>query len=140
MKSIQNKGMVKGLRNLALLCIFLMGFMVIVGSDSDDAKDLVDIDFEEDATITLPAVTIDNNQRLASALGANCGITSVKDEIKKIEDNIDDLDLIDIDSVALRYISVSYQAYWVPDFSETVELQAVYFRGSEYLHRRNGHQ
>lgn len=114
MSVIQKNGVVKVFRNFALLCVFLVGFMAIVGSDSDDAKDLIDIDFEEDATITLPAVTVDNNLRIASAVGANCGVTSVKDEIKKLEDNIDDLDLIDIDSVVLRYIMVSYSAQWVP--------------------------
>jgi hypothetical protein len=124
MMVIQKMKRVKGLRNLAVLGIILLGFMAVVGSSSDDAKDVakdvVDIDFEEDATITLPAVTADKNFRVAGAVSDNCGTTSVKDEINKIEDDIEDLDLIDIDSVKLRYITVSYLAQWVPDSIKTL--------------------
>ena len=120
MMRIQKKGMVQGLRNFAVLGVFLLGLMAIVGSSSDDAKDVVDIDFEEDATITLPDVTADKNQQIVSAVGENCNSTSVKNEIEKLEGEIDDLDKIDIDSVELRFITVSYLAEWNPSSIKTL--------------------
>jgi len=125
MKSNQKKRVIKALRRFALLGVILVGFMAIVGSDSDDAKDLVDIDFEEDATIELAPVTADKNLRITSAVGDNCGMTSVKAEIKKIENDIDDLDQIDIDSVELSYITVSYLAQWIPDSITTLTCKLV---------------
>jgi len=125
MKSNQKKRVIKALRRFALLGVILVGFMAIVGSDSDDAKDLVDIDFEEDATIELAPVTADKNLRITSAVGDNCGMTSVKAEIKKIENDIDDLDQIDIDSVELRYITVSYLAQWIPASITTLTCKLV---------------
>ncbi len=114
MKRVSKGSVLKGFRKLGLLCVILIGFMAIVGSDSDDAKDLVNIDFEEDAEITLESVTVDENLRIAAAAGDNCATTSVKAELKKIEDDIDDLDQIDIKSVALRYLDVEYAAQWFP--------------------------
>jgi len=120
MMRIQKKGMVQGLRNFAVLGVFLLGLMAIVGSSSDDAKDVVDIDFEEDATIELAPVTADKNEQIASAVGDNCGTTSVNAEIKKLEDEIDDLDQIDVKSVELKYITVEYLASWFPASIKTL--------------------
>lgn len=117
---MQKKGMVQGLRSFALLGVFLLGLMAIVGSSSDDAKDIVDIDFEEDATIELAPVTVTENERIASAVGDNCDTTSVNAEIKKLEDDIDDLDKIDVKSVELKYITVEYIASWFPDSIKTL--------------------
>ena len=114
MKRVSKGNLLKGLRKLGLLCVILIGFMAIVGSDSDDAKDLVNIDFEEEAEITLESVTVDENLRIAAAAGDNCGTTSVKAELKKIEDDIEDLDKIDIKSVVLNYMTVQYVAQWFP--------------------------
>jgi hypothetical protein len=120
MMRMQKKGMVQGLRSFALLGVFLLGLMAIVGSSSDDAKDIVDIDFEEDATIELAPVTVTENERIASAVGDNCDTTSVNAEIKKLEDDIDDLDKIDVKSVELKYITVEYIASWFPDSIKTL--------------------
>lgn len=120
MMRIQKKGMVQGLRNFAVLGVFLLGLMAIVGSSSDDAKDVVDIDFEEDATIELAPVTADKNEQIASAVGDNCGTTSVNAEIKKLEDEIDDLDQIDVKSVELKNITVQYLASWFPASIKTL--------------------
>ena len=114
MKRVSKNNVARGLRKLGLLCVILIGFMAIVGSDSDDAKDLVNIDFDEDTEITLESVTVDENLRIASAAGDNCATTSVKAELKKIEDDIDDLDKIDVESVVLNYITVEYLAQWSP--------------------------
>ena len=120
MMRIKKKGMVQGLRNLAVLGVFLMGLVAIVGSSSDDAKDVVNIDFDEDATITLPDVTADKNQQIVSAVGDNCDSTSIDNELKKLEGEIDDLDKIDVDSVELRFITVQYLAQWYPSSIKTL--------------------
>ena len=114
MKRVSKNNVARGLRKLGLLCVILIGFMAIVGSDSDDAKDLVDIDFDEDTEISLESVTVTKDQFAASALGDNCATTSVKAELKKIEDDIEDLDKIDVESVILNYITVEYLAQWSP--------------------------
>jgi len=114
MQRVSKDSVVKGLRKMGLLCVILIGLMAIVGSDSDDAKDLVDIDFDEDTEITLESVTVTKDQFVASALGDNCATTSVKAELKKLEDDIEDLDQINVKSVVLNYISVNYRANWSP--------------------------
>lgn len=114
MTGIQKESIVKGLRGLAVMAVCLLGLAAIVGSSSDDAKDLVDIDFEENATIELAPVTADKNERIAGAVGDNCDTTSVNAEIKKLEDDIDDLDKIDVKEVDLRGITVTYLAQWFP--------------------------
>jgi len=65
---ISKAGKFKTLRFLGVLCAIVMGFMTLVGTSEDDAKDaagdIVDIDFIEDAELELEPVTV---EKLAAA-------------------------------------------------------------------------
>lgn len=105
-----------------MACIFLvmiLGMFLFTACGSDSAEDLVrdvvDLDFDEDAEIELDDVTSEKTVDLAaSAVVDGCGTTSVAAELAKLEDEIDDLDKVDIDDVELNYVTATYTATWEP--------------------------
>ncbi|MEZ4576970.1 MAG: hypothetical protein R2875_02870 [Desulfobacterales bacterium] len=93
----------------------LIGFMAIVGSDSDDAKDLVNIQFLKEEARN---AGIGHSGRKSPHRGSGGGQLHYhrreKAELKKIEDDIIDLDKIDVKVVVLNYITVEYLATDAP--------------------------
>jgi hypothetical protein len=115
---IQKLHLLKTIRVLLIFSVMAFGFIAIVGTSSDDAKDLVDYEFETDAEFELPAVVAE--KRVSSdmfgllAAGDDCGATTINAELNKIEDEIEDLDKIKIKKVTLDYMKVGYTASWTP--------------------------
>jgi len=116
---ISKAGKFKTLRFLGVLCAIVMGFMTLVGTSEDDAKDaagdIVDIDFSEDAELELEPVTV---EKLAAAsiqaAGDDCDTLTINDALSAVEDEIEDLDQVDIDDVELQYVEGTYVANWTP--------------------------
>lgn len=113
---ITKAGRFKLIRFLGVFCAIVMGFMTLVATSEDDVTDAVDIDFDEDATLDLNSVTVNESVNTLSiqAVGdANCGSTSIDAALDAAD--IDDLDQVDIDSVTLNSIGGTYTASWLPD-------------------------
>ncbi len=103
------------IRFLCVFCAILLGFMTLVGTSEDDADDIVDIDFDTDATLELDSVTVNEGVNTLSIMAAgetNCGTTSINAALDAAD--IDDLDEVDIDSVELLGVSGTYTATWTP--------------------------
>lgn len=105
-------------RVVSVLCVLAMGFITLVGTSSDDVADALNIDFDEDATMTLDSVTADENANTGAtaALGdSNCDATSINQALNSVD--IDEFDIGDaeIDSVELSAIAGTYTATWTPD-------------------------
>jgi hypothetical protein len=115
---IQKLHLLKTIRVLLIFSVMAFGFIAIVGTSSDDAKDLVDYEFETDAEFELPAVVaikrVSSDDPTPSAVGDDCGATTINAELEKIEDEIEDLDKIKIKKVTLDYMKVDYTASWTP--------------------------
>jgi hypothetical protein len=115
---ISKSGKLKALRFLGVFCVIIMGFMTLVGTSEDDAKDTLGltVDFDEDATLSLDSVTVNDTVNTLSiqAVGdSNCGSTSINGALDAA--NIEDLDRVDIDSVDLNSLEGTYTATWEPD-------------------------
>lgn len=115
---IQKLHLLKTIRVLLIFSVMAFGFIAIVGTSSDDAKKLVDYEFEKDAEFELPAVVaekrVSSDNYTPSAIGDDCGATTIKIELDKIKDDIKDLDKIKIKKVTLDYMKVDYTASWTP--------------------------
>jgi hypothetical protein len=95
------------------LVVFGMWFLAACDSAEDLVKDIVDVDFEEEATITLDATAEKSASATVTAAGDDCGTTSVNGALAELD--IDGLDEIDIESVELNYVDASYSnAAWSP--------------------------
>ena len=104
-------------RLVGVLCVLAMGFMTLVGTSSDDVADALDIDFEEDGTMSLSSVTVDENTNTLSATAVgdpNCNTTSINQALDSVDIDGFDLDSAEIDSVELNGISGTYTATWTP--------------------------
>ncbi|PIE70722.1 MAG: hypothetical protein CSA22_06110 [Deltaproteobacteria bacterium] len=108
------KGNFRTFRLWGVFCIVVMGFLTLVGTSSDDAKDLVDINFEKDAVFDLDPITVSSRSGAFSvmAAGDDCGSTSINEALDRA--NIEDIDDVDIDSIKLEYLAGSYTATWKP--------------------------
>ncbi len=117
---IQKTSILKIMRFLCIFCAIGIGFIPIVGCSSDDAadvvSDIVDVDFEEDADLELSDVATDNSSESVSAMAAGdeCNTTSINTEIDAIEDEIEGLSAVSIESVTLRSATATYNATWDP--------------------------
>lgn len=106
----------RGYRGACIFLLMALGMFLFSACGSDSAEDLVrdvvDIDFDENATINL------NELITGKASGSNpendCNMTSVAAELEKLEDEIDNLEDVDIDDVELNNVRASYRATWVP--------------------------
>ena len=130
---IQKAGMLKVLRYLGIFCAITMGFMTIVATSEDDAKDavedLVDVDYEEDVEMELEPVAVEKESGAESqslsrsmadvmAAGDECGQTSVNDALETAINAADidvDIDVEDIGEVELDYVEADYTAVWSGD-------------------------
>ncbi len=104
------------IRFLCVFCAILLGFLTLVGTSEDDADDILDIDFDEDATLELNSVTVDEGVNTLSIMAAgdtNCGSTNINAALDAAD--IDELDEVDIESVELNDVSGTYTANWTPD-------------------------
>jgi hypothetical protein len=103
---------------IRFVCVFFavtLGFLTLVGTSEDDAKDAVDIDFNSDADLELDSITVDEGVNTLSIMAAedeNCGTTNINEALDAA--NIDDLDEVDIQSVTLNGVSGTYDATWLP--------------------------
>lgn len=80
-----------------------------IGDVTEDVVDIVDGDFEKDFTISLNEITVQK------ADPERCGTKNVESSLKKLENKIPGLTLLDIDSVSLNYVNASYDnASWTP--------------------------
>jgi hypothetical protein len=116
---IQKLHLLKTIRVLTIFSVMAFGFIAIVGTSSDDAKDLVDYEFEKEAEFELPAVVAEkkvssDNSSLFEAEENDCNTTTIQAELNKIEDEIKDLDKIKIKKLTLNYVKVDYTASWTP--------------------------
>ena len=115
---LSKAGTFKTLRFLGIFCAIVMGFMTLVGTSEDDAKDIVDVDFDANATFELDPITVDqsvNTLSIQAAGEANCGSLTINEALAAVEDEIEDLDQVDIDDVELRFVEGTYTANWLPD-------------------------
>jgi len=113
---ISKAGKFKTLRFFGVLCAIVMGFMTLVGTSEDDAKDLVDIDFNANAEFELEPVTVEKvGGASIQATGDDCDTLTINEALAAVEDEIDDLDQVDIENVQLEYVEASYSdASWTP--------------------------
>ena len=115
---IQKLHLLKTIRVLLIFSVMAFGFIAIVGTSSDDAKKLVDYEFEKDAEFELPAVVaekrVSSDNSSLFAAGDDCDATTINAELDKIKDDIKDLDKIKIKKVTLDYMKVNYTASWTP--------------------------
>lgn len=115
---IEKLHLLKTIRVLLIFSVMAFGFIAIVGTSSDDAKKLVDYEFEKDAEFELPAVVaekrVSSDNSSPFAAGDDCDATTINAELDKIKDDIKDLDKIKIKKVTLDYMKVNYTASWTP--------------------------
>ena len=112
---ITKAGKFKVIRFFCVFFAITLGFLTLVGTSEDDAKDAVDIDFDADADLELDSITVNEGVNTLSIMAAgdtNCGTTSINALLDAAD--IDDLDDVDIDRVDLENASGSYTATWTP--------------------------
>ena len=114
---ISKAGPMRALRILGVICALAMGFMTLVGTSEDDAKKAAGIDtsFDEDAEIELEPVTVEKTAAASiQQAGEDCNTMTINAALEALEDEIDGLDEVDIESVELDYVSGTYTASWTP--------------------------
>lgn len=105
------------IRYLGIFCAIVMGFMTLVGTSSDDVKDALNIDVDEDTTMELDSVTVNENVNtlVETAIGdSNCDTTSIDQALNSVDIDPIDINDVDIDSIELNGISGTYTATWTP--------------------------
>jgi hypothetical protein len=113
---LSKAGKFKTVRFLGVLCAIVMGFLTLVATSEDDAKDIIDIDFNANATFDLEPVTVDRAAVTSiQAAGDDCDTLTINEALAAVEDDIEDLDEVDIDDVELQYVEGTYTATWLPE-------------------------
>jgi hypothetical protein len=104
-------------RFFGVLCAIVFGFMTLVGTSGEDAADALNIDFDEDASMSLNSVTVNEsiNTLVDTAIGdSNCSTTSIDDALDSVDIDGIDIGNAEIDSIELNGISGTYTATWTP--------------------------
>lgn len=119
---ITKSGKFKVLRFIGVFCAIIMGFMTLVGTSEDDADDIIDIDFDAEAEVELDPVTVTQASGASIQIaGSDCGTISINGALEELEDEIENLDEVDIDSVDFDYISGTYSdVQWTPNPPATI--------------------
>lgn len=109
----------KKCRVASIVFALALGLFLFSACSSDTVqdlvKDVVDIDFDKNADIKLDDVTARKTVEVApSAVSDGCDSTSVSAGLALLEDEIENLDIVDIADVELRYVNASYTATWDP--------------------------
>ena len=109
---IQKAGVIKFLRYLGIFCAITMGFFSIVGSDEDDAADLLGLPDSAETEFELDSVDVTkiaNGEAIQPqfAITEGCGTTTIQEQLDMSDLDSELLDLID--SIDFEALAAEYQ-------------------------------
>jgi len=113
--------------------ILLLSTCIMIGCSDDDIQelvaDVVDIDFNETATLQLDALSVSQTEQqgqvVAMALAADCPVTSINTEISNLDFGDVDVNInnLTINSITLNSLSATYVADWDTEVASSLNCE-----------------